>query len=129
LELEELSRGLRNDAPHFRQLCEFILATEVPPVPNAQVGMLADPRSYTVLRDAVTIKQLNPGSLAEFRKIIDKYVSDLMQGVNAAKREFIEDAKKFTMMLNESILSKEMDTIYRDREPVDGRYVNHESFV
>jgi len=129
LELEELKQGLRPSAPALAALFHFLRT----PAPSAMfqgqsgVSMLADVRSYAVLRDAIGQAKLKTSSLAEFRKIIERYLIELEEGVRNNDKETIQEAKRFCTSLTDNLLIRQMSEIYDHRETNDFRYVNNDT--
>lgn len=127
LELEELRQGVRSDAPALNALLSFLRTPAEAFIGNA-VSMLADVRSYAIFRDSVpTVTQKKAQSFEEFRKLIEKFFSELEQGVARRDEAKIQEAKRFCLTFGANLVSKRMSEIYARRERADSRYVAHES--
>src|SRR5271156_804192 len=82
LELEELRQGFREDAPALNQLVEAML-TPAPAYNGESVSMLADVRSYALLRDSLdSPKQKKEINFQNFADIMARYLKDLQIGVS-----------------------------------------------
>ena len=134
LELEELRQGQRQSAPAMNRLFDF-LRTPPSSTPSFNgrdsVSMLADVRAYAVVRDALPPRQLKTSAFnrAEFVATVEKYLSDLEEGVGAGSKTKLEEAKRFCLALNENLLLKRTHEIYLRRERADSRYVSHDAPV
>jgi hypothetical protein len=126
LELEELRQGKRPDVPALGHLFAF-LRTPGPAFAGDGVSMLADIRSYALIRDSLGTFPKKSTSFEEFRTIVDGYLKDLEAGVAARNKEKIEEAKRFCLAFNANLVAKQMNEIYARRERADSRYVSHES--
>jgi hypothetical protein len=126
LELEEFKQGVRSDVKALSDLFSF-LRTPGPSFTGASVSMLADIRSYTLLRDSVGSIPKKSITFDEFMREIDSYLRSLEAGVAAGNEEKIEEAKRFCLSFNSNLVTKEMSEIYARRERTDSRYVSHES--
>jgi hypothetical protein len=129
LELEEVNQGKRTDAPTLVALFSF-LRTPAPAAEfegNGSLSMLDDARAYVVLRDSISPRKARSGDLSEFKKLVESYFIELETGVNAKKKNKVEEAKRFCISLNENLLSKRMAEICQRRERSDFRYVSHDS--
>jgi hypothetical protein len=126
LELEEFRQGERPDVPALGSLFAF-LRTPGPAFTGDGVSMLADVRSYALLRDSLGAVPKKSTSFDEFRKLADEYFKDLEAGVAARNKERIEEAKRFCLAFSANLVAKQMTEIYARRERADSRYVSHES--
>jgi hypothetical protein len=126
LELEELRQRQRTDAPAFLALCQYMQTPSPTFQGRESISMLADARSFPVLRDSMGSSRKDFRTLAEFRDVISNYLSDLKIGVETKNNSKIDEAKRFALALNESMISKEMNKIYQRRERSDLRYVKNE---
>lgn len=129
LELEELDQGRRTDAPALGALFDF-LRTPVSTQKfegNSGLSMLADVRSYTVLRDSIGVSRAKVGKLSDFKAHVEAYLEELESGVRAKKRAKVQEAKRFCLSLNENLLSKRMADIYQRRERADSRYMDYDA--
>ncbi len=132
LELEELTAGIRSDAPTLKV---FFTALRTPaPSPtfegNHSVSMLADARSYSILRDAFSMQKIKRAAdSSDFQEAVNKYLHQLEDGVQRGDKRRIADAKMFCLSLGESLIGKQMRETYRNRENSDSRYVDEESIL
>ena len=130
LELEEFEQHERSDVPAMRKL--FDLLRTPSPAPsfkgNSSISMLADIRSYAVLRDALPQRSPKTNtSRQEFTEVVERYLKDLEVGVAGGNKAKLDEAKRFCLALNENLLSKRMQEVYLRRERADSRYVSHDS--
>jgi len=129
LQLEEYKQRERSDVRAMEEL--FSLLRTPRPAPSFKghnsISMLADIRSYAVLRDALPHRPPKPNrSLQEFTELVERYLKELEEGVAARNKGKIEDAKRFCLALNENLISKRMQEVYLRRERADSRYVVHD---
>ena len=122
LELEELKQKVRHDTPALHALLAFLRTPAQAYGGQASVSMLADVRSYTLLRDAASAPKT--GDFAEFRKWMGKYIDGLEKGVERGDTKTIDLAKSFCLALNESMLSRQWRDLYERRERSDSRYMS-----
>jgi hypothetical protein len=132
LEIEEFKQNVRPDVPAMTEL--FNLLRTPSPAPlfngNGSVSMLADIRSYAILRDALPKRSTKPNkNLREFSELVEKYLKELEIGVAERNGSKLDEAKRFCIALNENLLSKRMHEIYLRRERADSRYVSHDSVL
>jgi hypothetical protein len=130
LQLEELKQGARKDVPALEALFK-LLVTPAPAFEKGESGMsmLADLRSYALFKES--LRQVQPKLMAidfrEFKSVIEKYLKELEHGVAARNVDKIDEAKRFCLALNATLLARQMNEIYSRRERSDSRYVSHES--
>jgi hypothetical protein len=125
LELEELRQGDRPDVPALTCLFAF-LRTPGPAFTGDGISMLADVRSYAVLRDSLGTVSRKSTSFDEFKKVVEEYFRELEAGVAARNKERIDEAKRFCLAFSANLVAKQMTEIYARRERADSRYVSHE---
>jgi hypothetical protein len=118
LELEELKQRLRDDAPALTQFFELIRKPS-PAFAGNGVRMFSDVQHYFQSSVTKTKAQLAGGNL--------KTLVDLESGVAGRNPEKIDEAKRFCLAINHSLLSRRMDDIFSRKENSDSRYINHES--
>ncbi len=129
LELEELKLGLRDEVPAFHLLFKLIQT----PVPSPEfegrssMSMLADLRSYALLRDSVGNAGAKSTSYVEMRDIVERYLAEIECGVSARQPDKIEEAKRFCISFNGRLLANELSEIYDRREYADSRYMTDAS--
>jgi hypothetical protein len=115
LQLEELRRGDRKEAPALIDLLKLI-RTPAQSYGGEGVSMLDDRRAYTLLRDTVK-PSLSAKTHQEFSRRVDEYLSTLEAGVLALNADVIADAKRFCLALNRQLLAKQLNEIYDRYEP------------
>ena len=129
LELEELKQGSRTDVPAVKAL--FRLIRTPAPGPNFQgqssLSMIADLRSYAFFRDSLGSVRCKTNNLTDFRKILEKYIIELEEGVTTGKDDKIDEAKRFCLAFTDNLLNKQMSEVFEQRERTDSRYMGHES--
>jgi hypothetical protein len=122
LQLEELKQGARKDVPALEALFKLL-------VTESGMSMLADLRSYALFKES--LRQVQPKLMAidfrEFKSVIEKYLKELEHGVAARNVDKIDEAKRFCLALNATLLARQINEIYSRRERSDSRYVSHES--
>ena len=128
LELEELRQGERSDVPALGNLFTF-LRTPGPAFKGDSVSMLADVRSYALLRNSVGTAPKRSTSFDDFQKQVNKYFQELEAGVAARNEEKIEEAKRFCLAFNSNLLAKQMTEIYGRRERANSRYMSHRVYI
>ena len=127
LELEELTAGVRTDAPTLSTLLTALRTPQPSPTfeGNHSMSMLADARSYSMLRDALGMAKVKRTVNSEdFQEAIRTFFNQLEDGVRRGDRQRISDAKSFCIALGESLIGKQMRETYRNRENSDSRYVD-----
>jgi hypothetical protein len=132
LQIEELRQHVRADAPALAELLAFLRTPAPSPafLGHESISMLADVRSYAILRDSLSPKERpRTSDFREFRDFIEKYLRRLETGVTARKPDLMEEAKTFFMALNENLLSKRLSDIYRHRERVNSQHVGHDNIL
>ena len=94
---------------------------------NTSISMLADIRSYAVLRDALPPQRSVKSNKTrqEFIDAVMNYLMELEVGVADRNKAKLDEAKRFCVALNENLLAKRMQEIYLRRERADSRYVSH----
>jgi hypothetical protein len=131
LELEELKQNVRSDAPAMRELFDLLRTPSRAPSfnGNSSISMLADIRSYAVLRDALPAQRSvkSNKNRQEFIDAVMNYLKELEVGVADRNKAKLDEAKRFCVALNENLLAKRMQEIYLRRERADSRYVSHDS--
>jgi hypothetical protein len=123
LELEELKQRLRDDAPALTQFFELIRKPS-PAFAGNGVRMFSDVQHYFQSSVTKTKAQLAGGNL---KTLVEKFLADLESGVAGRNPEKIDEAKRFCLAINHSLLSRRMDDIFSRKENSDSRYINHES--
>lgn len=130
LQLEELRQGMRGDTPALHSLLHFIKTpVQAPTFAGTNgVSMLADVRSYPLLRDSLAPTKRRPaGDHVEFREWFSNYLSEIERGVNDRREDMIEEAKRFCAAFSDNLVSKEMNRVFQRRNPHESRYIADES--
>lgn len=121
LELAEMRKGVRPDAPAFGKLSNALRKPAKAYRGNA-VSMLADVRSWPMLRGAVegqvTIKQPQ-----ELVSAVERLLTQLETAINDKDYKLIDGAKTFCLALNRGLVTREMAEIHSRRERSDSRYI------
>jgi hypothetical protein len=123
LELEELKQQMRNDTP---ALAHFFLLIRQPSPAFAGNGvrMFSDVQHY--FKSSVT--KIKAGAAGDnLKTMVERFLVDLEKGVEARNPDKIDEAKRFCLAINESLLTRRMDDIFSRKESADSRYINHES--
>ena len=132
LELEEMTAGVREDAPTLDLLVECLRTPEKSVIfeGHGSISMLEDARSYTVLRDAMGINNFpKPADFSGIKKIIDAYLQEVRDGVHRRDRSIINEAKKFCMVLGEGLLAKQMREVYDRKDRSEPKYVGRNAVL
>jgi len=131
LELEELSQKIRNDAPALAAFFDLLRSPAPAAFNTGERGicMLGDVRSYSLLKESLGQVQprLKQSGFREFRTLIEQYLKDLEKGVAAGDARMIDEAKQLCLVLNASLISRQMNELNSRRERSDSRYLSHES--
>jgi hypothetical protein len=122
LELEELKQGFRVDAPAFTQFFELIRRPS-PAFAGNGVRMFSDVQHY--FKSALPKTKVLAGE--NLRSLVEQFLADLERGVAARNVDKINEAKKFCLAINQSLLARRMDDIFSRKEHSDSRYIDHES--
>jgi hypothetical protein len=125
LELEELKQHLRADAPAFTQFVETIRQPS-PAFAGNGVRMFSDVQHY-FKQSLQKTKTKIPVSGDDLKSLVEHFLQELEAGVAAHSLEKVDDAKRFCLAINASLLNRRMDDIFARKESADSRYINHES--
>jgi hypothetical protein len=123
LELEELKQHVRDDAPAFEQFFKLIRKPS-PAFAGNGVRMFSDVQHY--FKSSISTAKV-PHAGDDLRTLVERFLSDLELGVASRNLEKIDEAKRFCLAINESLLTRRMDDIFSRKENADSRYINHES--
>ncbi len=132
LEIEEMNEGHRADAPSVKALFDFL---RTPPSHSLSlnganaVSMLDDVRAYGLLRMSFARAQPKkiPEKFADFRKLLEEYLSTLESGIVARDAGKIREAKLLCLALHENLMSGQLAEMYQRRERSDSRYLIDDS--
>lgn len=125
LQLEELKQHEREDTPAFDQFFHAIRQPS-PAFAGNGVRMFSDVQHY-FQQSLQKTKARPPAAGQSLKEMVDRLLLELEQGVARRDPTKLDEAKRFCLAINASLLSRRMDDIYSRKESAYSRYINHES--